>query len=96
MQRVKGCIWFLQVKIESKYLFLYIDCDCDENGSKDNICNKTTGICSCEDRYSGDKCNLCIDEYFGYPHCTGKINVLSRIITSHEREYSQNIYFCRV
>ena len=48
-----------------------VECNCDENGSVDNICNKLTGNCYCTNKYTGKQCSQCKNGYFGYPNCTG-------------------------
>ena len=34
----------------------FTDCGCNEEGSIDNNCDKTTGVCSCKKNWFGDKC----------------------------------------
>lgn len=40
-------------------------CKCDLIGAKDNICNATTGKCTCKENVVGDTCNECAVETFG-------------------------------
>ncbi|KAL5268902.1 hypothetical protein ACHWQZ_G002660 [Mnemiopsis leidyi] len=40
-------------------------CKCDLIGAKDNICNATTGRCTCKENVVGDTCNDCAVETFG-------------------------------
>ena len=54
--------------------FFEIVCGCDSNGSTTLQCN-ANGKCNCQVGYSGDKCNQCAADYFGYPTCKGIINL---------------------
>ena len=44
---------------------------CDEHGAVDDLCDATTGKCSCKDSFANDKCSECIEGFFGYPNCQG-------------------------
>ena len=46
-------------------LYLNTDCDCDLGGSKDYICDKDSGECTCRPRVSGRGCNEpLVNHYF--------------------------------
>ena len=49
-----------------------VDCECDGNGTKDNVCNKDTGLCTCKEGYANEKCNECKDGFYSFPQCHGK------------------------
>merc|ERR1712008_561094 len=46
-------------------------CMCDEHGAVDDLCDDTTGKCTCKDSFANDKCSECIEGFFGYPNCQG-------------------------
>ena len=50
----------------------YIDypCKCNPDGSENNICNKKTGDCTCQDKFiCGQNCDQCCDGYYAHPNC---------------------------
>ena len=59
--------------------FFEIVCGCDSNGSTTLQCN-ANGKCNCQVGYSGDKCNQCAADYFGYPTCKGIINLSFNLV----------------
>ena len=40
-------------------------CECHENGSVNNICDRITGECLCKEGAEGEKCDQCQELYFG-------------------------------
>ena len=48
----------------------YTACQCDDQGRKNNICNKETGDCDCIRNVKGDLCEECIENHYDFP--TGK------------------------
>ena len=36
----------------------------------DSSCNNN-GTCACKDNYGGNKCDSCIEGFFGFPNCQG-------------------------
>ena len=44
-------------------------CQCDEEGSLHNICDKSTGRCSCISNVEGDVCDRCKDNHYDFPSC---------------------------
>ena len=54
-------------KLFSKILFL--ECDCNLEGTIEAICDKRSGDCLCKQSYSGSKCEKCSDGFYGPPDC---------------------------
>ena len=50
---------------------MFLACECNKEGSKDNFCNIKNGECDCNDKIDGAKCDKCEDGYFGFPICKG-------------------------
>ena len=46
-------------------------CQCNQKGSKNNLCNKISGDCDCQANVCGQKCDQCCKHYFGFPDCKG-------------------------
>ena len=42
-----------------------ISCDCNPQGSYFDQCNSQTGQCRCKSRVTGQKCDECIEGYYG-------------------------------
>ena len=42
---------------------MILACQCDVNGAKDQNCDED-GQCNCNEGYTGDRCDSCIDTYF--------------------------------
>lgn len=45
-------------------VFVFKECKCDPNGSLRSACDEN-GLCSCKTNVMGDKCNVCIPQYWG-------------------------------
>ena len=46
------------------YHIIFVDCKCDKNGSKSNICNRLNGECDCKTGYSVfSNCEACDYNY---------------------------------
>ena len=53
---------------------IYVECNCDTDGSSSQVCDSTSGKCSCKSELIvGDKCDKCKPGYFGFPDCKGKV-----------------------
>ena len=64
-----------KANFKSVFLFykpkpLFSACGCNEHGSSDIVCSEE-GKCTCKDNYAGDKCDECIEGFFGFPNCQG-------------------------
>ena len=44
-------------------------CQCELQGSVNEICDEITGKCSCKNSFDGDRCQKCRSGYFNYPKC---------------------------
>ena len=42
-----------------------IPCDCNPQGSYFDQCNSQTGQCRCKSRVTGQKCDECVEGYYG-------------------------------
>ena len=60
------------------YIYIYIganvfsyqlDCKCDPFGAVGH-CHPISGVCECNDGFSGKTCNECSEGYYGFPSCT--------------------------
>ena len=46
------------------------DCGCNMDGSEDKLCDDA-GQCNCKCNVQGEKCDSCMDGFFGFPACQG-------------------------
>ncbi len=44
-------------------------CDCDLSGSTAELCDQTTGQCSCREGVTARRCDKCYPGYYGFPLC---------------------------
>ncbi|XP_076315805.1 laminin subunit alpha-like [Tachypleus tridentatus] len=44
-------------------------CDCNVNGTEENVCEVGGGQCPCKPNYTGKNCNKCARGYYGFPDC---------------------------
>ncbi|KAL5265606.1 hypothetical protein ACHWQZ_G006355 [Mnemiopsis leidyi] len=42
-----------------------LPCDCNEGGSADSVCDKSTGQCQCLDQVTGRRCDQCVGNTYG-------------------------------
>ena len=47
-------------------------CDCDREGTQDEICDAVTGKCFCKNGYAAPRCDTCLVGFSG-PTCSGKL-----------------------
>jgi len=58
------------------YLCLFVTffhdvaCECNMIGSKESVCDRETGQCSCNTNYGSRKCDKCNNGYYKYPTCS--------------------------
>ena len=50
-------------------------CECDPDGSVDGNCDDLNGICTCKEGFTGEKCDECALEHFGFPNCQGMLSI---------------------
>ena len=60
------------------FLIIYLDCNCDPNGSEALTCDAETGQCHCKCNVIGDKCDTCASGFHNFPatadeNCHGMI-----------------------
>ena len=58
----------LLIFFSSPTLF-YKACRCDDQGRKNNNCNKETGDCDCDTNVKGAICDECIENHYDFPTC---------------------------
>ena len=63
-------IFYISSFFSSKIFFS--ECNCQNEGSKSLTCDKRYGMCGCKSNIIGDKCDKCIDGFFGFPNCQSK------------------------
>ena len=62
----------LSYKYKNDYLLK--GCSCHSDGS-DGACD-VTGKCTCKnENIAGDKCDTCVENYYGFPTCDGKYRI---------------------
>lgn len=44
-------------------------CDCNINGTRDQICEVGGGQCPCKYNYAGNNCDECAEGYYNFPEC---------------------------
>lgn len=49
--------------------FFYIDCDCDVQGTTEEVCDKENGRCICREGFGGSRCDECLPGFYDYPQC---------------------------
>lgn len=66
-------------------------CDCNEVGSRNSVCDQTTGQCSCHSSYGNLSCNECNHGYHKFPACT--CNVVFVVFKTISRHTSMSFVF---
>ena len=51
---------------------IILACFCNHHGSKDDMCDQTTGQCECKAGYTSKTCDECKKGYSGFPDCKGE------------------------
>ena len=53
-------------------LFFLSECECNEDGSVNELCDEASGKCTCKENVIGDKCTQCATEFWGIiSNCEG-------------------------
>ena len=53
--------------------FFLSECECNEDGSVNELCDEASGKCTCKENVIGDKCTQCATEFWGIiSNCEGK------------------------
>ena len=55
--------WCIQI------INVILACNCNTDGSMNITCTEQGGKCFCQDNISGDKCDECSAEHYGFPSC---------------------------
>ena len=48
---------------------IFLDCNCDPQGTTEEICNDYSGECICKEGFGGARCDQCKPGYFNFPNC---------------------------
>jgi hypothetical protein len=52
--------------------FFLSECECNEDGSVNELCDEASGKCTCKENVIGDKCTQCATEFWGIiSNCEG-------------------------
>ena len=55
------------------FSFSLSECECNEDGSVNELCDEASGKCTCKENVIGDKCTQCATEFWGLiSNCEGK------------------------
>lgn len=55
--------------VENFIFLLFVDCDCDLQGTLGEVCDKSSGQCLCKDGYETPRCDHCLPGFWNYPQC---------------------------
>ena len=57
------------------YLFngVFVECNCNSEGSKDMSCDGIYGHCICKPNIFGHNCEQCLDGFYEFPKCQGRV-----------------------
>ena len=70
--KCQGIVFSLKVLtyfIIYQSISFYTACQCDDQGRKNNFCNKETGDCDCKNYVKGALCDECIENHYDFPTC---------------------------
>ena len=48
-------------------------CDCNYNGTRDEVCQVGGGQCPCKPNYTGLDCDQCAPGFYNFPECKCKL-----------------------
>ena len=46
-----------------------VECDCNQRGTADQVCDLETGRCLCEGSFTGPRCDHCAAGFYRFPQC---------------------------
>ena len=46
-----------------------VECNCNERGTTDQVCDEDSGRCLCEDSFTGPTCDRCAAGFYRFPQC---------------------------
>lgn len=60
-----------QTQFTKKTTFqLFTGCNCDPQGTEEEVCDKVNGICVCQEGFGGSpRCDKCESGWYEYPDC---------------------------
>ena len=59
----------LQFSLISFWIWFYLACNCDTQGTIEAICSNQTGTCMCKEGFGGDRCDQCLPGFYDFPNC---------------------------
>lgn len=67
---LSNVIFFVQNIKFWDVVHLFLDCDCDFQGTLSEVCDKgSEGNCLCKEGYEKPRCDRCLPGYYNYPEC---------------------------
>ena len=67
---------FYSILVKFKKIINVLECDCDSQGTIQDICVRHNGQCLCRDGFDGKKCEKCGEGFFAFPKCLGRFQML--------------------
>ena len=78
-QNVKVILWVNEYVSVSQLFFCFsyvlqihfLECKCNQKGSKGEQCDEPSGKCICKPNVIGNKCKECEKKFYKFPDCLG-------------------------